>query len=449
MTHKNSDRFDIKWLSAFLSLPLAFGLVYFSWDWRSPELAAHRGLAATLFLAVVMVVITGLFILARRSAGESRRVRSAIKGGLALSVTALLLFCAKELHFQWMRHSVLSADPEVLSRLGRHFVVGYRNQSSLEDLIARNGISGVFVTAHNVHGLDVSTIQATLLRFQSLSRNHGGKPLWVATDQEGGGVSRMSPPLAVQPTLGELVKQYSDAQELEPLVRSYGRRQGTALAALGINLNFSPVVDVNHNIVNQEDRYTRIYQRAISADPKMVERVAGWYCDALYESGVSCTLKHFPGLGLVQTDTHLDSARLTLSTQTLSESDWIPFKGLMKPGHHPFTMLSHVQLTDVDPSNPVSTSKRVVDNLLRKEWRFDGVLITDDFSMAAITQRNGGIGKATIDALNAGVDLILISFDPDQYYPAMYDLLNAERTGKIDHVMLQRSNQRLDSLTIR
>lgn len=440
-------RSDYRFLIAFSGLPVALGLIYFALNWRSPEFAAYRWLSGTLFIAITFLFLVGQSVAIRRSEGASPVVKRLVKSVIVLLLAALASFLSTEIHFQWMRYSVMHADRESASRLGRHFIVGFRSTGFAEDLITRNGTGGIFITAHNVRGQDAGSIRATIERFQSLQRANGTKPLWVAADQEGGIVSRMSPPLTAQPSLGELVTQHSSDGNLESAVRAYGKTQATALAALGINLNFAPVIDINNNIVNEDDRYTRIYQRAISTDPRVVERVAGWYCDALYENGVRCTLKHFPGLGRVQTDTHLDSAKLTLPVQSLVQSEWVPFKSLMKPGQRSLTMLSHVQLDAIDSVHPVSTSRLVVDILLRKEWHYDGLLITDDFSMGAITQREGGIGAATIDALNAGVDLILISYDPDQYYPAMYALLGAERAGKIDQGMLERSRERLDAIT--
>ncbi len=441
-------RLYLKFIIGPLLLSFTCALLYVAFQWRSTEFAAYRWLAGALFLGTVTLHLTGLTLLWRRARARTTYLR-ATQVGAALTAAALLIFAGKELHFQWVRYSVLNADAASLARLGRHFVVGFRSEGFVDELIARNAIAGLFITAHNVRGQSVSEVRGTLEQWQKVRRLQDQRPLWIATDQEGGPVSRMTPPLPAQPSLGEVVRQHDVAGgRLEAAIRAYGRTQGTALAELGINLNFAPVVDINHNIINQEDRYTRIYQRAISADPRMVERVAGWYCDALYKSGVRCTLKHFPGLGQVQTDTHLDSAKLTLSTEALDKSDWLPFKTHMQPGQPPFTMLSHVQLEAVDAVRPVSISKRVVDDLLRKEWGYDGILITDDCSMAAISEGEGGIGVATLNALNAGVDLILISYDPDLYYPAMHALLEAERAGKLDPAMLERSRARLDALAL-
>jgi beta-N-acetylhexosaminidase len=108
-----------------------------------------------------------------------------------------------------------------------------------------------------------------------------------------------------------------------------------------------------------------------------------------------------------------------------------------------FTMLGHVRLTAIDGNRPVSMSAPVIAGLLRGKWKHDGVLITDNFSMLAVYRSSAGIDNGSIEALNAGVDLILISYDPDQYYRVMYALLKADRQGSLDREALRRSDQRL------
>ncbi len=155
-----------------------------------------------------------------------------------------------------------------------------------------------------------------------------------------------------------------------------------------------------------------------------------------------CTLKHFPGLGRVFEDTHRDHASLTTSVAELSRTDWLPFRALMNQGPT-FTMLGHPRLTAIDKERPVSMSAPVIAGLLRAQWKYDGVLITDNFSMLAVYRSSSGIDNGSIEALNAGVDLILVSYDPDQYYRVMYALLKADREGRLDREVLQRSDERL------
>jgi len=157
---------------------------------------------------------------------------------------------------------------------------------------------------------------------------------------------------------------------------------------------------------------------------------------------VRCTLKHFPGLGRVVADTHLESADLALSPGELASTDWLPFRALMRR-HDVIVMLGHARLTAIDAARPVSFSQPVVRGLLRTDWGYDGLLMTDDFSMGAVTYSPQGIGGGSVEALNAGVDLILVSYDPDQFYMVMYALIGAARAGVLRTDALGQSDQRL------
>jgi beta-N-acetylhexosaminidase len=106
-------------------------------------------------------------------------------------------------------------------------------------------------------------------------------------------------------------------------------------------------------------------------------------------------------------------------------------------------MLGHVRLTAIDKERPVSISPPVIAGMLRGNWKHDGVLITDDFSMSGVYRSAAGIENGSIDALNAGVDLILISWDPAQYYRVMNTLLKADEQGRLDSKVLRRSDRRL------
>ncbi len=155
-------------------------------------------------------------------------------------------------------------------------------------------------------------IRSEIASLQDIRKTQGLPPLLISTDQEGGArLAHVAAAAASADRWGDIVRKHSDETERRRAIQTFATEQGRALADLGFNLNFAPVVDLNHNIVNEDDRYTRIYQRAISDDPDVVTAVAGDYCAALMQTGVHCTLKHFPGLGRVIEDTHLNDADLT------------------------------------------------------------------------------------------------------------------------------------------
>jgi beta-N-acetylhexosaminidase len=423
-------------------ITLVLGMLPFAIGWRTPLFAGWRYTALAVLLALPAILIAFEIWWLRRSTSGSRTLRAASFGALGVAIIAFGTTAGLELNFQYKRHAVLSADAVQLQKLGAHLLVGYRSDAMLQALIERRAIAGVFVSARNVQGKTIKDVGDRIGALQSMRHSQGLPPLWIATDQEGGPVSRLSPPLMRQPTLAETVALHRDPSERLLAIRQYAGRQGRELASLGVNLNFSPVVDLNHGIQNPEDRLTRISSRAISADPDVVTQVADLYCTTLRMNGVHCTLKHFPGLGRVYDDTHKVTAELDAPSAELERSDWLPFRHLMA-NDSTFTMLSHARLSALDRDRPASFSQAVVTGLLRDEWKHDGILVTDDFSMGAVTLSREGAAGGAVAALNAGVDLILVSYDPDQYFYVMHALLAADRNGTLRADMLERSGKRL------
>jgi beta-N-acetylhexosaminidase len=424
---------------AILRFAAALALAAAAYDWRTPMLANVRPfvLAGLLVLLLVLIAAEAWTLLRARRGMRPLRIAT-----LTIASLVLIAITGQELHFRWIKHAVLNADRAELERLGGHFIVGYRDRRDLRRLIERRAVAGVFLTRRNIEGLTTADIRRRVDEWQALRQHESLPPLWIASDQEGGIVSRMSPPLPRMPPLSKIVSAATDEQSRAFDVRNYGREQGRGLAGIGVNLNLAPVVDLNHGLVNPDDRFSRISSRAISRDPNIVASVTTVYCAGLLESGVHCTPKHFPGLGRVFEDTHRDDADLTAPIDELERTDWVPFRALMADPDR-IVMLGHARLVALDPRNPASFSRRVVGDLVRGAWQFGGALVTDDFSMGAVYKAPGGVPEASVAALQAGVDLILISFDPDQYYFAMHRLLDAVRSGELPREMLDRSAVRL------
>lgn len=404
---------------------------------RSPFIASIRDVVlwGGLGVGLILCAIALLWNL-RLTAKMSDRF------SLAIATLALTIFLGYELQFQWQKYQVLNTDSALLRNLGQHFVIGYRNLDEIETLVQKGAVGGVFITKRNIENKTTNEIKQELAKLQKLRQENNLNPLWIATDQEGGIVSRLSPPLTLLPPISQVVETAENDQVLQAEVEKYAATQGRGLSSLGINLNFAPVVDLNKNIINPEDKYSKIYKRAISNDAEIVTKVADWYCQTLAKYQVYCTLKHFPGLGRVAEDTHLETAALSTPIAVLQQADWRPFRELMQNSQM-VTMLGHVNLTELDADRAVSFSEKVVRDLLREQWQYDGILITDDFCMQAVYRSELGLEKATIAALNAGVDLILIAYDPSLYYPAMNAVLNAEKQGKMNRDRLQLSQLRL------
>lgn len=343
------------------------------------------------------------------------------------------------------RDEVLNSDPAILERLGRHIVIGYHIPATVKALVEKKAIAGIFITDHNVRRRKVVDIRAEIDALQAIRASQGLPPLIIAADQEGGAVARLTPPLARQPSLAKVLTSIKAGDDPKPAIVAYARKQATELKAIGVNLNFAPVVDLKIDPKRRSDGETQLRYRALSSDPKTVSNAAGWYCDTLAEDGVHCTIKHFPGLGRVALDTHRHAGDIKAPLLELKGADWVPFRDLMgKP--HVVTMLAHVRLRELDRETPASFSRPVIDGLIRTEWDHEGLLITDDLSMGAVTRAKEGIGGAAVKALNAGADLLLVSFSDKHLNTVMTALIDAEKKAEIDHSARAASLERLKAL---
>lgn len=341
------------------------------------------------------------------------------------------------------RAEILAWPQERLERIGRHLIIGYHSIAQVKALVEKRAIAGIFITDHNVRGRSAAAVRADIDALQEIRKTQGLPPLIVAADQEGGQVSRLSPPLKYQRSLGTLLAKTEHDQDRKRIVEAFAREQAAELARMGITMNFGPVVDLKLDPANRDDGETRLRLRAISSDPYTVAKVAGWYCDVLAETGIMCTLKHFPGLGRVRRDTHVASAEISASEGQLELNDWVPFRRVMaKP--NAVTMLGHVRVGVVDRAAPASYSKPIIDGLIRGSWSHEGLLVTDDFSMGAVTRGKPGLGAASVIALNAGVDLLLVSYSERDLDAIMSALLVSDAAGETDDAVRAKSRQRID-----
>ena len=203
-------------------------LLYLALNWRSPLFASTRSPALVLSIALPLALI-GVEILFWRISARWRPATLVYGATALVALLALAFTLTFELQFRWIRSEVLRADPAQIEKLGRHLIVGYRTEAGLRDLIERRAVAGVFITAHNVRGKDADTIRRDIEAVQAIRRAQGLPPLLVATDQEGGGVSRMSPPLPRPVTLGEIVRSHSDWNARREAVRAYAADVGRSL----------------------------------------------------------------------------------------------------------------------------------------------------------------------------------------------------------------------------
>ncbi|GAA0556805.1 beta-N-acetylhexosaminidase [Rhizomicrobium electricum] len=232
----------------------------------------------------------------------------------------------------------------------------------------------------------------------SLRETVGDAAAPVLIDQEGGRVARLRPPeWPARPPQGvfgtlhrEHAKTAADAAYLN------ARLIACDLAEIGVNVDCLPVLDVPvpgaHDVIGD---------RAFSTDPTVVIELGRAVMDGLMDGGVLPVMKHAPGHGRAGCDTHLDLPRVTASREQLSAADFVTFRSL---AHCPMAMTAHVVYEAIDPNRPGTLSPRVVHEVIRGEIGYQGLLMTDDLSMQALSGPLSARAKA---ALFAGCDVVL------------------------------------------
>ena len=225
-------------------------------------------------------------------------------------------------------------------------------------------------------------------------------PLMVGIDQEGGKVNRLKDKYGF--TRSITAQDMGKASTLDS-VKFYSEATAATLAGLGFTVNFAPVVDL---AVNPENTVIVKVGRSFGANPDSVVMLAEEYIKPHRKFGVTTVLKHFPGHGSSQVDTHFGVADVT---KTWSAAELIPYQRMIADGAVDAIMTSHIVNMNLDPRGyPGTLSSRMIDSLLRKQLHYNGVVFSDDMQMQAIA-RQYGLEETVKLAINAGVDVLCFS----------------------------------------
>lgn len=323
------------------------------------------------------------------------------------------------------------AGMTVEQKVGQLLVAGIDGLEPGDDgaqAVADYRVGGVILFGRNVE----SAGQLTQLTNGLKALNGDYVPLFLSVDQEGGRVDRMPPEVEELPAAYDYIRAGGDPQ-------ARGRVLAAECAAFGLNLNFSTCLDVWSNPEN-----TVIGDRAYGTDWESVTQAGLAVNQGLTEGGVIPVVKHFPGHGDTLEDSHETLPVVDKPLEELEESELKPFQAAVDQGV-PVVMVGHILLRQIDPENPASLSEQVVTGLLRQELGFDGVVCTDDLTMAAISD-SYGMGEAAVLAVEAGCDLLLVCHEADNLTAARDALLEAVNSGRISMDRLDESVYRLLAL---
>jgi beta-N-acetylhexosaminidase len=284
---------------------------------------------------------------------------------------------------------------------------------------AATPVSGLTLFTRNIPHPDYRKLRGLVGELQSL-RPAGAPPLVVAIDQEGGRVNRFKtkdwPDFPNEGPALQLAGGKTDFDALQS-IRSYARTVARALAGVGINTDFAPVCDIDTEPTN-----TAIGDRCFAKDAEGVTLRAGAFLDGLQDEGVLGSLKHFPGQGDARVDTHYGKGVIDLPRGVLDRRELAPFRALLPRA--PMVMISHCVYPALAPEE-ASLSPRIMNDLLRGELGFTGVVVSDDMTMGAMAQDDAAWGAALVSAVLAGADMLLVCRHIDKCRLA-YEVLERE-----------------------
>ena len=300
-------------------------------------------------------------------------------------------------------------------KIGQLFVIGFegdiltKNHPIRNDII-RNNLGGVILFDQLLakkksrnNFVSPKQLQSLTCDLQQLTSD----TLLISVDQEGGNVSRFKKKMGFPATpSAEKLGMESDTD----LTKKSAEQTAIMLQSAGINLNLAPVIDLN---VYRENPIIGYYERSFSDNAKTVTAHAKVWIDAHRQKNILSCLKHFPGHGSSHSDSHLGFVDITT---TWREDELLPYKELIKDGYADSIMAGHLINQNFDRQYPATLSRTTLQPLLREKLRFDGVLLSDDMQMKAITDYHG-LEKGCCMALAAGIDMLIvgnnIEHDPD------------------------------------
>ena len=314
-------------------------------------------------------------------------------------------------------------------KIGQMIITGFNGSEYNDDmdrLINEYKVGGVILFARNIED---SNQMIDLTR--ALQENNNNLPLFISIDEEGGRVSRLPDDVEKFPsafTIG-LINDQQTAYE-------NGKEIGYTLKRLGINLDYAPVLDIYSNENN-----TVIGDRAFSTEESIVSTMGIATMEGIEDSDIIPVVKHFPGHGDTEVDSHYGLPIVYKTLEELRNFEFIPFVKAIKNGCD-VIMVSHIILNEIDSSNPASLSKIVINDILRRDMKFDKVVITDDMSMGAITSIMS-IEEACIKSIEAGCDILLLGNAYEEIEQVINSIKLKLYNGEISEEQINKSVKRI------
>lgn len=294
-------------------------------------------------------------------------------------------------------------DMTLEEKIGQLLIVGFeddRPSSRLEETIENIRPAGLVFFGRNIR--DKKQVLALNEYILQVNKKANPIPLFLAIDEEGGSVTRLSKIYGELPSASALGKTKD-----KDLAFVYGQVLGLRLKSLGFNLNLAPVLDINSNPSNPV-----IGNRALANKPEDVVTMSLGLIDGMNSKDILASGKHFPGHGDTDVDSHLDLPRLDRSLEEIDERELVPFKYAIK-NKIDMVMVGHLLYSQLDPNQMATFSPIIKEELLRSHLGHEGIIVSDDLTMGAVL-KNRSLEEATFDFLKTGGDLALVCHGEDQ-----------------------------------
>jgi len=321
-------------------------------------------------------------------------------------------------------------------KLGQMVIVefyGATLNSDLAQMIQGSRIGGVLIENKNGN----AQTRDQLVTLNKAIQGQAHIPLFISTDFEGGIVNEL------RLITGERPSESAIGATGNPQVAyNAGHSAASDLAALGLNVNFMPIVDVLTNPNNPG-----LPMRTFGSDPTLVTNMGRAYLKGLTDGGVVGCLKHFPGLGSANLDPHFSLPYMNRSLATLSAVDLVPYRTMINEGIVPMVMVTHILNPQLDLKLPTSLSPNVVTKLLRDQLHFNGVIISDTLWMGGISNTYS-LAQAAVLAVKAGTDLLLGPRGLADTQNMIFGLHQAVMNGQISVAQINASVQRIIELKL-
>lgn len=341
-------------------------------------------------------------------------------------------------------------QPNLRSKIGQMLIMGFdgtmvTEQSPIVQAMLSDSIGGVILFDYHYqlkqYGKNIISPQQVQHLNHTLHRYNQQRtdlPLLIAVDYEGGHVNRLKSDYGFPETVSAAeVGQMSLAK-----AGQIAQSMAETLKANGFNLNFVPTLDVN---VNPDNPIIGQLERSFSADPQQVAAYAQIYVHELQQAGIQCAYKHFPGHGSSTGDSHLGFVDVT---DTWQAYELEPYRTLfLKPPVWGMVMTAHIVNRQLDPAGlPATLSQPILTGLLRQQLQFEGVIVSDDLQMKAISDHYSLKDTLTL-SINAGVDMLIVGNQlatkpqsATEIIDCIEDLVNA---GQIEKARIENAYERI------